>query len=114
VEILYLLIPLSAVLVLAIMGVFGWALWRGQFEDLEHEGERILLDEPPPADCPPDAPSEASAANQPAMPAVPHSVALAPGVDAGAPQPPPTPALDADQAGDPRRREQSAQVQQPS
>jgi cbb3-type cytochrome oxidase maturation protein len=41
-DILYLLIPLSAVLVLAIIGVFGWALHRGQFEDLEFEGERIL------------------------------------------------------------------------
>jgi cbb3-type cytochrome oxidase maturation protein len=42
VDILYLLIPLSAVLVLLIMGVFGWAVFRGQFEDLEREGERIL------------------------------------------------------------------------
>lgn len=41
-EILYLLIPLSAVLVLAIIGVFGWALHRGQFDDLAREGERIL------------------------------------------------------------------------
>lgn len=41
-EILYLLIPLSAVLVLAILVVFGWAVHRGQFEDLDHEGERIL------------------------------------------------------------------------
>jgi cbb3-type cytochrome oxidase maturation protein len=41
-EILYLLIPLSAVLVLAIIGVFGWALNHGQFEDLEQEGQRIL------------------------------------------------------------------------
>jgi cbb3-type cytochrome oxidase maturation protein len=41
-ESLYLLIPLSAALVLAILGVFGWALYRGQFEDLEREGERIL------------------------------------------------------------------------
>jgi cbb3-type cytochrome oxidase maturation protein len=41
-DILYLLIPLSAVLVLVIMGVFGWALHRGQFEDLELEGRRIL------------------------------------------------------------------------
>ena len=44
-ESLYLLIPLSAVLVLGILGVFGWALHRGQFEDLEGEGERILDDE---------------------------------------------------------------------
>lgn len=41
-DILYLLIPLSAVLVLAIIGVFGWALHRGQFEELAWEGERIL------------------------------------------------------------------------
>jgi cbb3-type cytochrome oxidase maturation protein len=41
-DILYLLIPLSAVLILAIIGVFGWALNRGQFDDLEREGERIL------------------------------------------------------------------------
>jgi cbb3-type cytochrome oxidase maturation protein len=46
-EILWLLIPLSALLVLAILAVFGWALHRGQFEDLEHEGERILLDDGP-------------------------------------------------------------------
>ena len=41
-EILYLLIPLSAVIVLLIIAVFGWAIQRGQFEDLEGEGERIL------------------------------------------------------------------------
>lgn len=45
-DILYLLIPLSSVLVLGIVGVFAWALHRGQFDDLEGEGERILLDEP--------------------------------------------------------------------
>jgi cbb3-type cytochrome oxidase maturation protein len=53
-DILYLLIPLSALLVLAIIGVFGWALYRGQFEDLEHEGERILQPDGPG----PDAPAE--------------------------------------------------------
>jgi cbb3-type cytochrome oxidase maturation protein len=46
VDILYLLIPLSSVLVLGIVGVFAWALHRGQFEDLEIEGERLLIDEP--------------------------------------------------------------------
>jgi cbb3-type cytochrome oxidase maturation protein len=45
VDILYLLIPLSAVLVLLIIGVFGWALHKGQFDDLEREGERILQPE---------------------------------------------------------------------
>jgi cbb3-type cytochrome oxidase maturation protein len=46
-ESLYLLIPVSALLVLGILGVFGWALNGGQFEDLEDEGERILTDEAP-------------------------------------------------------------------
>jgi cbb3-type cytochrome oxidase maturation protein len=50
-ESLYVLIPLSALLVLVIIGVFGWALNRGQFEDLEREGERILTDEAGPVDA---------------------------------------------------------------
>ncbi len=41
-DILYLLIPLSSLLVLGIVGVFAWALHRGQFDDIEREGERIL------------------------------------------------------------------------
>ncbi len=41
-DILYLLIPFSALLVLAILAVFAWALRGGQFDDLEREGERIL------------------------------------------------------------------------
>jgi cbb3-type cytochrome oxidase maturation protein len=44
-DILYLLIPLSAVLVLAIIAVFGWALHHGQFDDVEREGARILDDQ---------------------------------------------------------------------
>jgi cbb3-type cytochrome oxidase maturation protein len=42
VDILYLLIPLSTLGVFAILGVFAWALHRGQFDELEREGERIL------------------------------------------------------------------------
>lgn len=47
-DILYLLIPLSAVLMLAIVAIFGWAVHSGQFDDLESEGERALQaqDEP--------------------------------------------------------------------
>jgi cbb3-type cytochrome oxidase maturation protein len=41
-DILYLLIPLSVVLVLGILGVFAWALHGGQFDDLEQVGEQIL------------------------------------------------------------------------
>jgi cbb3-type cytochrome oxidase maturation protein len=44
-DILYLLIPLSAVLLLVIVGVFGWAVHTGQFEDVQREGERILTDD---------------------------------------------------------------------
>lgn len=49
-EILWLLIPMSAVLVLIILAVFGWALHKGQFEDLEGEGERILTNDNPALD----------------------------------------------------------------
>jgi cbb3-type cytochrome oxidase maturation protein len=41
-DILFLLIPLSVVLVFAIIGVFAWALRSGQFDDIEREGMRIL------------------------------------------------------------------------
>ena len=41
-DILFILVPLSVVLALAIIGALGWAVWRGQFEDIEAEGERIL------------------------------------------------------------------------
>jgi cbb3-type cytochrome oxidase maturation protein len=45
---LYLLIPLSIVLVLAIGALLVWAVMSGQFEDLESEGKRILDDDEPP------------------------------------------------------------------
>jgi cbb3-type cytochrome oxidase maturation protein len=41
-ESLYLLIPLSIVLVLGIAGVLVWAVMSGQFENMEQEGTRIL------------------------------------------------------------------------
>jgi len=44
-DILYLLIPLSALLVLGLLAVFAWALQGGQFDDLEQQGEQILLDD---------------------------------------------------------------------
>ena len=44
-EILYLLVPLSVVLVLIILAGLWWALEKGQFDDLESEGERILRDD---------------------------------------------------------------------
>ena len=43
-DILYLLLPLSVVLVFLIIGGIWWAIDRGQFDDIEQEGERILKD----------------------------------------------------------------------
>jgi cbb3-type cytochrome oxidase maturation protein len=42
VDILFVLLPLSVALVLAILALFAWALRGGQFEDLEREGQRLL------------------------------------------------------------------------
>lgn len=50
-DILFLLIPLSAVLVLAIVAIFGWAVHAGQYEDLEQEGARPLQEDEPPLDA---------------------------------------------------------------
>ncbi len=44
-DILYLLIPLSVVLVFVIAGLFWWTLKSGQYEDLEGPGHRILMDD---------------------------------------------------------------------
>ncbi len=44
-DILFLLVPLSVLLALGVMGVLAWAVWSGQFEELEPEGERILMTE---------------------------------------------------------------------
>jgi len=41
-DILFLLIPFSVVLALVILGGLWWAVERGQFEDVDREGERIL------------------------------------------------------------------------
>ena len=41
-DILFLLIPLSVALALLVLCALAWAVWRGQFEGLDAEGERIL------------------------------------------------------------------------
>jgi cbb3-type cytochrome oxidase maturation protein len=55
-ESLYLLIPLSVVLILAIGALLVWAAMSGQFDSLDREGRRILEDE--------EAPSEGTAGQQ--------------------------------------------------
>ena len=41
-DILFVLIPLSVGLALLILGALGWAVWRGQFDALDAEAQRIL------------------------------------------------------------------------
>jgi cbb3-type cytochrome oxidase maturation protein len=43
-DILFLLVPMSVVLALLVIALFAWALNAGQFDDIESEGTRILLD----------------------------------------------------------------------
>ena len=58
-EIIYLLIPLSLVLVGGIVWAFFWAVRSGQFDDLEGPAHRILMDDDGPAgDKPEDVKSE--------------------------------------------------------
>jgi cbb3-type cytochrome oxidase maturation protein len=42
-DILFLLVPLSVLLALGIIGILAWAVWAGQFDDIEREGQRILV-----------------------------------------------------------------------
>ena len=57
-DILFLLIPLSVVLVFLIGAVFWLALRGGQFEDLESPGLDVVLDD----DKAPPAPAQSEAA----------------------------------------------------
>ncbi|MCZ7564135.1 MAG: cbb3-type cytochrome oxidase assembly protein CcoS [Burkholderiales bacterium] len=47
-DILYLLVPLSVVLVLLIAGVLWYAVRSGQFDDLDSPGFKVLLDDDTP------------------------------------------------------------------
>ncbi|GLT21041.1 hypothetical protein GCM10007933_04930 [Zoogloea oryzae] len=52
-ESLYLLIPLSIVLVFLIGVIFWWSVRSGQFDDLEGPGYRVVSDDDdPPASTP--------------------------------------------------------------
>ena len=55
-DILFLLIPLSVVLVFLIGLVFWWSVRSGQFDDLEGPAYRVLMDD----DRPPKARDEIS------------------------------------------------------
>lgn len=44
-DILYLLVPLSVILVFAIGAVFWWALSHRQFDELDHQGQSVIDDQ---------------------------------------------------------------------
>ncbi len=44
-EVVYLLIPLAALLVIVIVAAFLWAVRSGQFDDLEGPAYSILMDD---------------------------------------------------------------------
>lgn len=44
-ETLYLLIPVSIVLVFLIIAILWWAVKNGQFEDMEGPGAAIIMDD---------------------------------------------------------------------
>lgn len=52
-DILFLLIPLSLVLVALVVAALVWAIRSGQFEDLEGPAHRILLDDDESPEVPP-------------------------------------------------------------
>ena len=43
-DIVFLLVPLSLLVVFAIGAVFWWAVSSGQFDDLEDQGENVVSD----------------------------------------------------------------------
>ena len=53
-EVLYLLIPLSLVLIALIVWIFLWAIRSGQFDDLEGPAHRIIMDDDDPPAIKPD------------------------------------------------------------
>lgn len=48
-DIMFLLIPMSVIIVFVIGVIFWWSLRQGQFEDLEGPAFRILMDDDSPA-----------------------------------------------------------------
>mgnify|MGYP000202707135 CR=1 FL=1 len=60
-ESVYLLIPVSVILVFGIAIAFWWSVRSGQFDDLEGPGFRVLMDEDqptPPTDSAPNNKTE--------------------------------------------------------
>ncbi len=69
-DILYLLVPMSVFAMLAILGVFAWALRAGQFDEIDVVSEQILAasDVVPGAALDPDQGPMGEAAEESASP----------------------------------------------
>lgn len=52
-ESLYVLVPVSLLLVGIALAAWLWSVGSGQYEDLDKASRSILFDDPPPADDPP-------------------------------------------------------------
>lgn len=63
-ESLYLLIPMSLVVVAVIVLILYWAVKSGQFEDLEGPGHSILMDDDISSSRVIDKPSSSTSVNQ--------------------------------------------------
>lgn len=64
--VLFVVLPLALLIAAAALWGFGWAVKRGQFDDLETPGRRMLLDDDPVAVEDPH--SEASTAEEESQP----------------------------------------------
>lgn len=60
-NILFVLIPISLVLLLVMIGTFIWAVRKGQFEDLDAAAIDILSDDAPPGGGPDAGPGDGDA-----------------------------------------------------
>lgn len=67
-EIIYLLIPVSLVLVGAIVWVFLWAVRSGQFDDMEGPAHQILMDDDRPVTGEPAETTDETAPQPPTKP----------------------------------------------
>jgi len=63
-EILYLLVPLSIILIGVIIWIFIWAIRSGQFDDLEGPAYRILMDDDAPQRTPESEETEKTEASE--------------------------------------------------
>jgi cbb3-type cytochrome oxidase maturation protein len=67
-EILFLLIPLSMLLVAVIVWIFLWAVRSGQFDDMEGPAHQILMDDDSPVIGQETATSDESSARKTTKP----------------------------------------------